>query len=319
MNKKAKIASTCAACALAAALGIGVFSLRKSGNDELSIEETTSVTVATEAPTEPKGVPENWADSVDYAPDNTGISARAKSLLRLNPDICGYIRINDTMVEYPLVKDPGEIPEDTPYYGPEKYGSNYFYLSHDLDTSYKRSGTLYLDYRNTFGWDEGKQSENIIIYGHNMMDNSMFGSLRRYRQDYSFFEQSPFIELSSNYKDYDYVIFAFLITSGSYASTDFVYWNMEELDTQEDFDHYVQRCRRDAMVDTGIDVQYGDKLLTLSTCYANEDNSRFIVVARRLREGEKAGDLSSVKHTDEYIKAHQPETETTEAAAGEQS
>ena len=73
------------------------------------------------------------------------------------------------------------------------------------------------------------------------------------------------------------------------------------------------------MVDTGIDVQYGDKLLTLSTCYADEDNSRFIVVARRLREGEKPGDLSSVKHTDEYLSAHQPQTETTEAPADTQS
>ena len=137
----------------------------------------------------------------------------------------------------------------------------------------------------------------------------MFGSLRRYRQDFSFYEQSPFVQLSSNYKDYDYVIFAFLITSGSYASTDFVYWNMEELDTKEDFDAYVARCRRDQMIDTGIDVQYGDKLLTMSTCYADEDNSRFIVVARRLRDGEVSGDLSSVAHTEEYIKAHQPATE----------
>lgn len=320
MNKKAKIASTCAACALAAALGIGVFSLSKNDSGDLSeVETTASTTAAATAPTEPKGVPENWAENLSYAPDNSGITARAKSLLRLNPDICGYIRINDTMVDYPLVKDPGDIAENTPFYGPEKYGSNYFYLDHDLDAGYKRSGTLFLDFRNNFGWDEKEQSENIIIYGHNMMDNSMFGSLRRYRQDYSFFEQSPFIELSSNYKDYDYVIFAFLITSGSYASTDFVYWNMEELDNKEDFDHYVQRCKRDAMVDTGIDVQYGDKLLTLSTCYADEDNSRFIVVARRLREGEKAGDLSTVKHTDEYISAHQPQTDTTEAHADTQS
>ena len=319
MNKKAKIASTCAACALAAALGIGVFSLRKSGSDELSLEETTVTSAVTEAPPEPKGVPADWSTGLSYVPDNSGITARARSLLRLNPDICGYIRINGTMVEYPLVKDPGEIPENTPFYGSEKYKSNYFYLDHDLDASYKRAGTLYLDYRDNFGWDEKEQSENIIIYGHNMMDNSMFGSLRRYRQDYSFFEQSPFVELSSNYKDYDYVIFAFLITSGSFASTDFVYWNMEELDSKEDFDAYVARCKRDAMVDTGIDVQYGDKLLTLSTCYADEDNSRFIVVARRLREGEKPGDLSSVKHTDEYLSAHQPQTETTEAPADTQS
>ncbi|MBR4626208.1 MAG: class B sortase [Ruminococcus sp.] len=314
MNKTAKIASACAACAAAAALGISVFSLNRKDSSDPTYSAVTEAPATKAEPTEPKAIPANWSDVYEYAPDNTGVTARAKALLRQNPDICGYIRISDTMVDYPVLKDPGSIEAGTPFYGAEAYKPNWFYLSHDLDASDKRSGTLYMDYRDRFGWDEDDQSENIIIYGHNMMDNSMFGSLRRYRQDYSFYEQSPFIELSSNYKDYDYVIFAFLITSGSYASTDFVYWNMEELDDKESFDSYVARCRRDAMVNTGIDVQYGDKLLTLSTCYANEDNSRFIVVARRLRDGEVSGDLSSVKHTDEYIKAHQPETEKTESS-----
>lgn len=79
---------------------------------------------------------------------------------------------------------------------------------------------------------------------------------------------------------------------------------MEELDTDEEFNNYIENLRSRQIMDTGIDVQPGDKLLTLSTCYADEDNSRFLVVARRLRDGEVAGDLSSVKHTDEYIKAH---------------
>ena len=103
---------------------------------------------------------------------------------------------------------------------------------------------------------------------------------RRYRQDYDFFYDSPFVELGNLYKNYGYVIFAFLITPGSYNATDFVYWNMEELDTKEGFDSYVQHCRAHQMLDTGVDVQYGDQLLTLSTCYADYDNSRFIIVAR---------------------------------------
>ena len=72
------------------------------------------------------------------------------------------------------------------------------------------------------------------------------------------------------------------------------------------------------MLDTGIDVQYGDKLLTLSTCYANEDNSRFIVVARRLRDGEVAGDLSTIQRTDEYIQAQQQATDEAASIAAEE-
>lgn len=72
------------------------------------------------------------------------------------------------------------------------------------------------------------------------------------------------------------------------------------------------------MLDTGIDVQYGDKLLTLSTCYANEDNSRFIVVARRLRDGEVAGDLSTIQRTDEYIQAQQQAAAEAASIAAEE-
>ena len=72
------------------------------------------------------------------------------------------------------------------------------------------------------------------------------------------------------------------------------------------------------MLDTGIDVQYGDKLLTLSTCYANEDNSRFIVVARRLRDGEVAGELSTIQRTDEYIQAQQQAADEAASIAAEE-
>ena len=81
---------------------------------------------------------------------------------------------------------------------------------------------------------------------------------------------------------------------------------MEELDDEEIFNEYIDLARGRQLFDTGVDVKYGDKLLTLSTCYADEDNSRFIIIARRLRDGEKAGDLSTVERTEEYKKAHAP-------------
>ena len=62
----------------------------------------------------------------------------------------------------------------------------------------------------------------------------------------------------------------------------------------------------------GVDVAYGDKLLTLSTCYRDEDNSRFLIVARRLRDGENADDLFSVKHSDEWMAANKPAEPSSE-------
>lgn len=259
---------------------------------------TTETTVATTLPV------------YEYVPTNRGMNDYSKLLRKYNKDYVGWLKINNTMVNYPVMKDPGEVQPHTGY-GGEYCPPNEFYLHHDFNRNYLFEGTLYIDYHDIFGNDEASQSENIVIYGHNMLNDSMFGSLDHYYQIDGFYNTSQFIELSSNYKDYGYVIFGYIITSGD-AGVEFDYWNWEELDTKEDFDWYVNRIRSSPMINTDIDVQYGDKLLTLSTCYADADNSRFIIVARRLREGEKLYDMSSIQR----IPPPEPEPEPEETEEG---
>jgi hypothetical protein len=277
--------------------------------EEHVVGKAEPVTVAS---TEPTTLP-----TYDYVPSEKGMTEKAKMLLKQNKDIVGWIKIDQTKVDYPIVKDPGEIPEGVAYYGGEEYEVNSYYLEHGVDRQLHREGAMFMDFRDNFGSVEDEQSENIVIYGHNMANNTMLGSIRRYRQDYEFFKAAPFIELSSNYRDYDYVICCCAITSG-HTYTDFGYWDMEELDDEETFNKYINLARGRQLFDTGVDVKYGDKLLTLSTCYADEDNSRFIIIARRLRDGEKSGSLDTIERTEEYKKAHAPTEpsteETTEAA-----
>lgn len=311
MEKKAKIISACVACAAAVGMGIGVFTLKKNDNQTVpTFSDTTDPLPTTEPPNQ--GLPDGWSDKYGTAEGLTGISGRSRSMMEKNPDVCGWIRINDLIVDYPIVKDPGYIEPEQKFYGNKEYDPNWFYLNHDLDATDKESGTIFMDYRDVFDADEAEQSENIMLYGHNMNDGSMFGNLRKYRYNYDLYKVCPFIRLSSNYKDYDYVIFAMLVTSGNYDNNDFRYWYMEELDTQEEFDFYVDRCKSQCPIDMGVDVAYGDKLLTLSTCYRDEDNSRFLIVARRLREGENADDLFSVKHSDEWMAANKPTEPSSE-------
>lgn len=310
MSKKAIIIS--AVCTLTAAAGLTVFVMNTGHKEEPVVEEPVTVTTEPEPTTEEV----TTLPLYDYVPSSSGMTERAKMLLKQNKDIVGWIKIEGTQVDYPFVRDPGAVPAGNIYYGGNAYEPNSYYLDHDTDGTYLRCGSLFCDYRDNFGSNEEEQSENIVIYGHNMANNTMFGSLRRYRQDYSFFEQAPFVELSSNYRDYDYVLCGFCITGGNWYS-DFIYWDMEELDTKEDFDNYISNVRAKQLFDTGVDVRYGDKLLTLSTCYADEDNSRFLVIGRRLREGEVAGDMSTIQRTEEYIKAHEPVTEASDNAEGE--
>lgn len=246
-----------------------------------------------EGQTKPKTIYDKLSlPAYEYVPNNTGMDRSYENLVKRNDDVVGWLRINNTQVNYPLLKDPGDIAPNTGY-GSEFIEYNEFYLHHDIDRKYLFEGNIYMDCRDNFGAVEGLQSENIVIYGHNMLNGSQFGNLRLYK-DTSYYWSNPFVYLSSIYKDYEYVIVSFCITSGN-ADTDFRYWDMEELDTQEDFDYYVNRIKRDQLLDTGVDIRYGDKLLTLSTCHADEDNSRFIILARRLRDGESTKSFSTIQ------------------------
>ena len=116
----------------------------------------------TEPPTEqPTTVP--VYDSFVPTPD--GMTEKTQLWLRDNKDYIGWIRIKNTYVDYPILKDPGEVQEGQPYYKNEHHDPNSFYLYKNFDRNYEFAGSLFMDYRNNFGGDENAQSENIMIYG----------------------------------------------------------------------------------------------------------------------------------------------------------
>lgn len=304
MEKKGKIIMAAGAGAAAVALGVLALTLGR-GRDTVPTPNEIIMTT-TEAPTEISyEIPSDWEEKYGYVPSEEGYTPRTMSLLRYNKDIAGWLSLDNTVIHNPIVLDPGDIKAGDPFYGPAGYGSNEYYLDHDLYRNQVFYGTVFADYRNVFGSDESEHTENLILYGHAMYDGTMMGDLRKYHLNSAFYGSNAFIKVSSNYRDYDYVIFSYLVTPGNYDDTDFHYWNMEQIDNEEDFNFYIDQCRKKQMLDTGVDMRFGDKLLTLSTCYNDDDNTRFIVVARLLREGEVAGDLSTVQHTEAYNKAHE--------------
>ncbi len=293
MNKKLKAAVAGTAAVVAVGLAVAAISLK----NENSTVPTVSVIDNTDSNLE-KTAAENWSDSYNYVPSPIGITAGQNSYRNLNKDVVGWISINGLILDEPIVRDPGSIPqkENSSVTEPEP---DSYYIDKYIYGNDNRAGCIFMDYRDVFGPVESLQSENLVIYGHNMANDSMFGCLSLYRRDLSFYDDSPIIHLSSNYKDYQYIIFGFLITDGSYDGTDFHYWDMEELNSEDEFNYYVNTVKEGSMVDTGVDVKYGDKLLTLQTCYANDDNSRFLVVARRLRANETS--IDNIDRTQSYL------------------
>lgn len=208
------------------------------------------------------------------------LSELGEKLLAKNPDSVGYISIPGTKVNYPVVqrKDPND--------------GNGYYLYRSFNGEDNDAGSIFLDYRCYFddtvdGKRTYKNSTNLVIYGHNMNDSSMFGSLKYYKNDYSYYEQHPLIVLNSCYETYTYKIFGFYICdSEDETDTRFDYWNTLNFQTEDEFYDYVNKVKRRTLRHTNVDVKYGDQLLTLSTCHGSFESAKLVVMARMLRPGE---------------------------------
>ena len=269
-RRKKLITGTISTVMLTAVASACLFSTVGAETADIPAEKVSSETVNLTIAQGPFGTP-------------NGESGMSKSMRQYNGDSVGWIKIPGTKVNNPLVQC-----ED-----------NDFYLSIGFNHQPYRAGTVFMDYRNLFGFGQENWSDNILLYGHNMANNEMFGSLRRYRQDLTYYQNNQFIELDSNYEHATYVICALPITYGG-ADADWRYWDMEEFKNEEEFNTYMKYARDQSVANiTNVDVQYGDKLLTLSTCYSDEDNSRFLVIARKLRDGETAETFTKASESSE--------------------
>lgn len=216
----------------------------------------------------------------------------ARKLWEQNHDIVGVITIPNTPINNPVMQ-----AED-----------NKKYLNMKFDLTENIAGELFLDYRNHFdevgedGYLACKNSDNLIIYGHNMYDDQMFGCLKYYNWREDYYSLHPVINLRSNYENYKYKIFAFFILDAEDESdTKFDCWNKLDFDGEEDFYNFVNEAKRRSIRLNKVDVKYGDQLLTLSTCnttLADEERGRIIIMARRVREDEDpiAGTQDSVRN-----------------------
>ena len=202
----------------------------------------------------------------------------AEKLLEINKDVIGYIKIDGTPVDNVLLRGK----------------DNFEYLNKKINGDENRTGELFLDWRNHFDDvdDEGHlrmpNSQNLVVYGHAMKDESMLGCLIKYRNTSDYYSEHPIIHLNSNYSHYTYKIFAvFILDSEDKSETRFDCWSKFDFRDEQDFYNFVNEAKRRTIRTNDVDVKYGDQLLTLSTCddYLG-DRGRLIIMARQVRDGE---------------------------------
>lgn len=221
---------------------------QKEKEDFAELAELVQITL----PEQPK------PDATESLTDDEPEPAHKRDLAPLfaqNSDCIGWLSIPDTVVDYPVMHTPEN---------PQKYLRRNFY------GEYSVSGVPFLDGRCSM------DSDNLIIYGHNMRNDTMFGSLPKYMEE-AYRQAHSVIEFETEAGCAEYAVFA-VVTVKKY---DDWYGFIHAVDRTE-FEKQLERIRSIAMYCSDDMPEYSAQLLTLSTCYGSGKDGRLLVIAMKL-------------------------------------
>ena len=193
-----------------------------------------------------------------------------RSLIRKNPDVIGWITI-DGVVDQPVV-----------------FRDNTYYMTHDVNRNPNSCGAIFLDEDHPIH----EESQNLLIYGHNMKDQSMFGKLQKYL-DIVFLRNHYTITFSTRYDTFTYLIFSVAHLSVNPNSQGFLcFWEHPKFENAEAFRSYIASINKHSIFTPYLAVDENDTLLTLVTCDGN-DEERLVIFARRQRQSDTP---ESIRH-----------------------
>jgi len=223
---------------------------------------------------------ENWSDlvgdtrfiNIPDAPimvhrvadeDTPEILEKYQTLYNRNRRLVGWIKIEGTNIDFPVMQTV----------------NNEYYLNHNFEQQANRNGSIFLDYQCSIF----PRSDNLIIYGHNMKSGQMFGQLDKYEKK-SHFEKHPVIQFDTIYEEGTYeIMYAFRSRVYNEDEIVFKYYQFIDVISADEFYSNMREMAEMSYYDTGVTASFGDQILTLSTCDPNQDDLRFVVVARRVR------------------------------------
>ena len=173
-----------------------------------------------------------------------------------NNETIAWLKVSNTNVEYPVVKGT----------------NNSFYLNHSFDKSNNSAGWIFADYRNKFD----NTDKNIIIYGHNMRDSSMFGSMKNIlNSDWYENEKNTDITLYTENEKCIYKVFSI------YKIENADYYIKTEFKNDNEFEKFIKTLKKRSIKDFSVDVSKDDDILTLSTC---ANNNKYRIVLHAIKE-----------------------------------
>lgn len=224
--------------------GVGAFFFMNNGKEPDNEYEEIKEIAYTEAA--PEEEPEQVVIPIDF-----------EELKKKNPDIYAWIKIDDTVVDYPIVQSVND-PED-------------YYLDHTVERKAGLPGAIYTRMTAAKDFSNG----NTLIYGHNMKDGTMFKELHKY-EDKEYFDSHPYITIYTETQALKYEVFAAVTYSDVLIPRKYNFTTEKGL--MDFVDSLKEGRNMSDQFKEGVDIKAGDKLVTLSTCIANQPNNRYIVV-----------------------------------------
>ena len=199
-------------------------------------------------------------DTADTLPD---ILPEYQTLYSLNKRLIGWVKIDDTYIDYPVLQTV----------------NNDYYLNHNFDQEEDKNGSIFLDKDCSIY----PRSTNLILYGHHMRSGRMFGQLNKYSSE-KFYKEHKYIQFDTIYEKGTYEVM-YVFRSKIYEESEIVfkYYQFTDVVSETEFESNMMQMADMSLYDTGISAEYGDELLTLSTCDYYTSDGRFVVVAKKIR------------------------------------
>ena len=188
-----------------------------------------------------------------------------EALFQMNPDFAGWVKIEGTAIDFPVMLTPQE---------PEKY------LRRLFDGKESSAGVPFIGE----GGSVLPQSDTVVIFSHNRRNGTMFADIAKYAKP-AFCQEHAMIQFDTLYEHGVYEVFAAFQTvyNKNKPEASFQYYAYPNFKSEQEYDAYVDRIQSMALYDTGVEPSYGEKLLLLSTCAYFTENGRIVVAARRVK------------------------------------
>lgn len=184
-----------------------------------------------------------------------------EKLKQINGDFVGWIRLDDSTVDYPFVQGT----------------DNEYYLRHLFDGTYNNSGCVFMDVNNNRDFSD----KNTILYAHNMKNGTMFASIEKYK-DASYYDGHKVIHIYTEAATYDVYPVAGIVTDGQddYVRTSF--------NDDNDFMSYVNRFVSSSTFTSEQSIESTDRIVMLSTCNYDRSDGRYVLIGKLVQEDNNA-------------------------------